>query len=567
MKKISVIFVFLAGFCLAADTCYRPPRVKLIHDGWGFQYEGLAPGAKPSRKQMTTKYLRNNIEMMEKAIPGDGIIIRFTVPAEKCGGTPVNINGVFGGRKLRYEYFKEDLENLKNTRFKKFTDNFLGLTVSPGNVDWFDDAAWETVCHNHRIVSKLAKESGMVGLKLDIEEYHKNTMWQYKPESGRSLAETHAKVRQRGQEFGRALFSEFPDMQLLCYWWFSLARSKNDQNRPEEAEYMVGPFVNGIYDVLPPGVMIHDGNESCAYRANDEVEFYHLGIDLRKNFIRFLDPKHLAKYRAQTFLAPGLYVDPHFDPKPNFWNNQLLPDLDRLGGAKLLKRNLFHAMEAADRYVWMWHERYVWFPSNHPGNPTVIASVAPGLAEELDLICHPMPRAVEIVKEKKLKNLAVNGDFGKLPEGKQNIANFAEWHGGTGKGKFVRKEINGNPAAVAVGVTNGCIYQSRKVVPGEMYLVRCSAFNLRPGTRTTASFKVNWKKTFPRGGKTFDDRFDDYLVRTHFFRRQGEKKDTAEFVVIVPEGAMWLELMLSVGKAAEGEEIVFDDVELYKIMD
>ena len=60
-------------------------------------------------------------------------------------------------------------------------------------------------------------------------------------------------------------------------------------------------------------------------------------------------------------------------------------------------------MEVADRYVWMWHERYVWFPSHHPANPIVISSVAPKVTEELDLIVSPMPKAAQIVKNKKLK--------------------------------------------------------------------------------------------------------------------------------------------------------------------
>jgi hypothetical protein len=567
MKKLLYIACLVfSAIAVIANEYYVPPRVKLIHDGWGFQYQGLGPNQKPSRQfQMTTSYIKNNIAMMEKNIPGNGIIIRFVTPANKCEGQAVNINAIFGGRKIKYEYFKDDIANLKSTKFKKFTDNFIGLTVSPGNVDWFDDKAWEAVCHNHSVVARIAKECGMVGMKFDIEEYHKNTMWQFNPAKGKTLAETHKKVRQRGQEFGKALFKEFPNMQMLCYWWFSLTRHKNDQYRPNEAEYMVAPFVNGVYDVLPPTVKIHDGNESCAYRANNEVEFYHLGIDIRKNFIRFLDPKHFAKYRAQTFLAPGLYVDPHFAPKFNFWNNQLLPDLETLGGVQLFKRNLINAMEVADFYVWMWHERYVWFPSHHPAKPIVISKVAPKVTEDLDLIVSPMPKAAQIVKAKKLPNLVKNGTFDKLPTKTQPVANFGSWF--NGKGKFQRKVINGNPVAAAIGVVNGCIYQSHKVKPGEMYLVRCSAGNLKPGSLTKAAFTVNWKKNFIRQGKPFDDRFADYSKRSHFFRRLGNKMETVEFTVTVPETATHLEVMLSVNKASEKEEIYFDNVELYKVMD
>ena len=159
MKRIFSTLLAFSAVVLMADEYYKPPKVKLIHDGWGFQYEGLAPNAKPSRKfLMTTQYIKNNIALMEKSIPGSGIIIRFVTPAAKCEGEAVNINAIFGKRKIKYEYFKDDIANLKNTKFKKFTDNFIGLTVSPGNVDWFDDAAWESVCHNHKVIAKIAKE-------------------------------------------------------------------------------------------------------------------------------------------------------------------------------------------------------------------------------------------------------------------------------------------------------------------------------------------------------------------------------------------------------------------------
>ena len=43
--------------------------------------------------------------------------------------------------------------------------------------------------------------------------------------------------------------------------------------------------------------------------------------------------------------------------------------------------------------------------------------------------------------------------------------------------------------------------------------------------------------------------------------------ETVEFTVTVPETATHLEVMLSVNKAGEKEEIYFDNVELYTVMD
>ena len=122
MKKTLMLLAAAVTFtAAAADKCYQPPRVKLIHDGWGFQYESLKDGQTPSRKfVMNTRFIKDNVEMLERTIPGSGMIIRFNTPAEFCEGSAININAIFGGRKIKYEYFKNDIENLKNTKFKKF---------------------------------------------------------------------------------------------------------------------------------------------------------------------------------------------------------------------------------------------------------------------------------------------------------------------------------------------------------------------------------------------------------------------------------------------------------------
>ena len=559
MKHL-LLCLFCAAFTLGAENYYKLPDVKLIHDGWSFHYQPLLKGVTPSRKYVaTTESIRRDIAMMEKSMPGSGIVIRFFSDKKCSGGKSYNVGAVFGGDKLKYEYFKKDIENLRNTKFKKFTDNFLGLSVSPGNVDWFDDKAWAVVCNNHKVISRVARESKMVGLKLDIEEYGQNTMWRFKPQNGRSLEETVKKVRQRGQEFGKAIFGEFPNIHLLCYWWLSLARTKNDTFHMDRAEYMVAPFVNGMYDVMPEGVTIHEGNESCAYRSNNETEFNHLSIDLRKNFLRCLDPKHLRKYRAQTMLAPGLYLDPHFSGKANFWSNQLKPDLKKLGGAKLLKRNIVQAAEVADRYVWLWHERIGWYPSHHPAKVQDVNKIAPKLTEDIDLLLKPMPRAVQLVKERKLRNLVRNGDFSTPGKGKQALAFFSEWYSKK-QGKFFHKNVKGNGVAAASGVISSCIMQNFKAKSGEMYLVRCKGGNLGKNTTAVAKITVSWK--MPGG-----ERFADYLNRGYVFRRGLNKLEQTEFTVVVPEGAETLELMLSAGNCQKGDEIQFDDLELYKLVD
>ena len=99
MKKIISLFAAATVFAaVAGDSYYQVPRVKLIHDGWGLQYQGLPAGATPDRRfQMTTEYIKNNVRMLESSIPGNGIVIRFITDASKCEGQPVSINAGVDG--------------------------------------------------------------------------------------------------------------------------------------------------------------------------------------------------------------------------------------------------------------------------------------------------------------------------------------------------------------------------------------------------------------------------------------------------------------------------------------
>ncbi len=552
MKKTSLIAVFsfccavsLTGSSPAVDYC-KPDRIKLINDGWMFQ-DG----------QSSTDFLKNNIGMLEDKIPGHGISVRFIVPKKFCEGQYIETTRVFGKPRWKYEYFRHDIENLKNTKFRKFTDNFLSLCVNPGNADWFSDSQWELICNNFAIASRIAKETGMRGFKLDIEEYGKNKMWQFDPSKGRTREETHRMVRKRGQEFGKALFSSFPDARVLAYWWVSLARHKNDLYNPEKADYMVAPFVNGVYDVLPPQAVIYDGNETCAYRANSAREFNHLQVDMATRFPRFIARENMAKYRMQTRLAPGLYLDPHFHSRNNYWKNQLNPDLKELGGLRLFQRNLQQAMEVAEDYVWLWHERYDFADSKFKwGKLTSVESAVPGFTRMVDTVLNP-EKYIEAAL--KTPNLLKNGDFSRGPEGKQPVACFAQWHGG--KGKFERVKQDGNYVLAAKGVEDGCVYQSLRVKAGAMYLVRGAMSSASPAAKARGCIVVNWKRND-------GERFADYVNRVYFFtpEKAGEM-EKADFIVTVPEGADFMEIMLTVQGSVSGDALYFDNVEVFKILD
>ena len=49
MKKIMMMLAAAVSVtAVAADQYYKLPKVKLIHDGWGFQWQGRAPERNPT---------------------------------------------------------------------------------------------------------------------------------------------------------------------------------------------------------------------------------------------------------------------------------------------------------------------------------------------------------------------------------------------------------------------------------------------------------------------------------------------------------------------------------------
>ena len=138
-------------FFSAAALCAAPAK-KMIECSWS---------------NPTTDVLRKNIAELEAKIPYQGMRIYLTGRGE---GKGQNHKTIFGKVRWKYEWFEEDVENLKNTRFTRFTDNFFSTGVVPGNVDWFSDSDWETVCSNFGLVARIAKETNIKGFIFDPEE-------------------------------------------------------------------------------------------------------------------------------------------------------------------------------------------------------------------------------------------------------------------------------------------------------------------------------------------------------------------------------------------------------------
>ena len=145
----------------------------------------------------------------------------------------------WGPRVVEDWQFKESLEDLKATKFSTFTDNFLRVNVTPGDVDWFDDAGFKSVMENIRKDARFAKQAGVKGILFDTEAYN-TPLWSYartKHAATRSWDDYAAACRSRGKDFINAVQSEYPDCTIFMTFAYTLCFDECGQNKDENPPF------------------------------------------------------------------------------------------------------------------------------------------------------------------------------------------------------------------------------------------------------------------------------------------------------------------------------------------
>ena len=168
------------------------------------------------------------------------------------------------------EEFAPSIDALKSAQWGRLTDNFLLTAVRPYDgrcPDWFKDDDLEIVLSNAQLASGIAREIGFQGIVLDTEAYAWaakgawSNPWSYPSyKSGwykscghaepLPFAELAAKVRERGEQWARALSDAFPDIVLLvapglyeCAWTNCAQTGKG---LPESDMGLYPAFVDGV---------------------------------------------------------------------------------------------------------------------------------------------------------------------------------------------------------------------------------------------------------------------------------------------------------------------------------
>ncbi|MCX8035841.1 MAG: hypothetical protein N3D11_02070 [Candidatus Sumerlaeia bacterium] len=541
--------IFAAAFCgvQSIPAQAQPPRKKLIATGWDMA---------------DAERLKQNLAEMERR-PFDGVVIGLTVMDE--AGRAVPVRQTFSAVQWQRAWFEADIGRLRSCTFSRFTDNYVLVGANPGNVDWFDDAGWKEIVEHWRIAAWCVKQAGFKGLLFDPEPYTKP--WAQfshaaQPQRNRhTFGEYCLKARERGREVMRAVAAEYPDITLFCYFLNSVVAPAAVHRNPQQAlagmSYGLLPaFLDGWLDAAPPTVTFVDGCES-AYRYNGAMDFLEAAVRIKGVCQALVSPENRAKYRAQVQVGFGIYLDAYWNPPESPWyvDGRGKPRVERLG------ENVATALRVADEYVWIYGEKFRWWPTP---NKSVRAQswdeALPGCEAALGFARNPVEfartRIAEMKKSGTLTNLARNGHFS---DGQKLPAEWSTWQKEDSKGLFSWDGAEGataKGAACAAGVSDGCFLQKHAVKPGERY---AASVMRRIQGKGEASLRIRWQTADGKWTAESQDRV--------FFAEGGADVWQEIFgVVEVPEPAGWLIILLGVrGQTSPDDTAWFDDAALVRI--
>ncbi len=339
----------------------------------------------------TPAFIADNIDSMVER-PFDGLIFKL-----EGGGK------VLEPQPWDESRFEADYRNLSEIDWGTFTDNFV-IMWAASDQDWFNDAHWEAIEHNVRLVAKAARTGCCAGICFDPEPYGSNP-WSYEDaprHDEKSYEAYEAKVRERGAQFLRAIESELPEPRILTFFQLSVLTDLCVPLKPEwraarlsVKHYALLPaFLEGMLDAAHGGVSIIDGNEGAYYYTQKEQHFraYHT-ISQRARYL--VAPALWRRYNCHVHVGQALYIDQYFGLRDREVLGYFMTPAER---PKWLEHNAYWALYTTDRYVWCYSERMNWWKDDVPaGCQAALESAREKIAEgkPLGFELAPVIRAAE----------------------------------------------------------------------------------------------------------------------------------------------------------------------------
>ena len=249
---------------------------------------------------------------------------------------------IFGRESIANDQTLRIIDDLKKAPMKFRQHSFLRVNVTPGDVDWFDD--WAAILVNARAAASIVRMAECGGILFDVEQYE-GKLFDYRTRPpGRSFAEFEAQARRRGREFAQELNNTHPDIAIMLTYGHCLS----DRTKARATYGLLPAFLDGMLDTgMTPNRLI-DGYE------------YSYPFKSRRAFERGRDEVR-RESNGKLSVGFGIWVD---------WNSGTYP-----WRTDDVSENWFspaefgaavgHALQLADKYVWIYSERLNWWTREH----------------------------------------------------------------------------------------------------------------------------------------------------------------------------------------------------------
>ena len=290
--------------------------------------------------------------------PYDGLILALMAGRVALSTTPYNTG-----------LLADDAVNLPKINSTQLTDNFLLVRGgADAGFDRFSDADWVQALANLTTTAQYARLGHLKGLAFDPEAYAsegQTSLFDYRTydSSTHTFAQCQANLRLRGQQIMTAIQEAYPDSTVFLLSGLGALRSGTTADYPAAdfpaMEYGLMPdFLNGMLDVLAPGMVIVDGNETSypfyngAFYSN--LKTLELGADAQT----LVSPANLFKYQSQVQAGMADYLDATFNlyHSPDYLA-YYLPSADY---PAFFQYQLYYGLTSAVQYLWVYSETTDW---------------------------------------------------------------------------------------------------------------------------------------------------------------------------------------------------------------
>lgn len=261
-----------------------------------------------------------------------------------------------------------DRANAPLVNSAKLTDNFLLMRGgAESGFDRLSDTHWATAIQNVRAFAQVAKLGNFKGIAFDPEAYPslgQSSLFDYRTYDSGTLTfqACQANLRLRGQQVMSAIQQEYPGSVVFLFGGLCLLRNGTTQfvspsNFPTHRYGLLPDFLNGMLDVLAPGMVLVDGGEA-SYVFYRSTWYSNLRTLVLTTGQSLLDSANRSRYQNQLEMGLSVYFDATFDMPndPGLIAHWLSPS-DRPG---LLNYQVFWGFLNASRYVWIYAEGTNW---------------------------------------------------------------------------------------------------------------------------------------------------------------------------------------------------------------